>query len=70
MDKRSAQKVFDLQKDIAEAIEVAWELYGMKRGEREWDRDTLAEFVTAAMTALDSFTDDLEGEFDKNTNDA
>ena len=62
--------MFDLQKNIAEAIEVAWELYGMERGEREWDRDTLSEFVAAAMTALDSFTDDLEGEFDKNTNDA
>lgn len=59
-----------LQKNIAEAIEVAWELYGMERGEREWNRDTLSEFVAAAMTALDSFTDDLEGEFDKNTNDA
>ena len=70
MDERSAQKVFDLQKNIAEAIEVAWELYGMERGEREWNRDTLSEFVAAAMTALDSFTDDLEGEFDKNTNDA
>lgn len=70
MDKRSAQKVFDLQKNIAEAIEVAWELYGMERGEREWNRDTLSEFVAAAMTALDSFTDDLEGEFDKNTQDA
>ena len=70
MDKRSAQKVDALQKNIAEAIEVAWELYGMERGEREWNRDTLSEFVAAAMTALDSFTDDLEGEFDKNTNDA
>ena len=70
MDKRSAQKVDALQKNIAEAIEVAWELYGMERGQREWNRDTLSEFVAAAMTALDSFTDDLEGEFDKNTNDA
>ena len=70
MDKRSAQKVDALQKDIAEAIEVAWELYGMKRGEREWNRDTLSEFVAAARTALDSFTNDREREFDKNTNDA
>ena len=62
--------MFDLQKDITEAIELAWELYGMKRGEREWDRATLAEFVTAARTALDSFTDDREKEFDKNTDDA
>ena len=70
MDKRSAEKVFDLQKDIADAIQAAWELYGMQRDEREWNRDTLAEFVTAATTALDSFTDDREREFDKNTNDA
>ena len=70
MDKRSAQKVFDLQKDIAEAIEVAWELYGMRRGEREWDRDTLSEFVAAAAAALDSFTNERKKEFDKNTNDA
>ena len=59
-----------LQKNIAEAIEVAWELYGMERGEREWNRDTLSEFLAAARTALDSFTDDREKEFDKNTNDA
>ena len=70
MDKRSAQKVFDLQKNIADAIQVAWELYGMQRDEREWNRDTLSEFVTAATTALDSFTDDREREFDKNTDDA
>ena len=70
MDKRSAQKVDALQKNIAEAIEVAWELYGMERGEREWNRDTLSEFVTAARTALDSFTNDREREFDKNPNDA
>jgi agmatine/peptidylarginine deiminase len=62
--------VFDLQRDIADAIQVAWELYGMQRDEREWNRETLAEFVTAATTALDSFTDDREREFDKNTNDA
>ena len=70
MDKRSAQKVFDLSKDIAEAIKVAWELYGMERDEREWNRETLAEFVIAATTALDSFTNDREKEFDKNTSDA
>ena len=70
MDKRSAQKVDALQKNIAEAIEVAWELYGMERGEREWNRDTRSEFVTAARTALDSFTNDREREFDKNPNDA
>ena len=62
--------MFDLQKDIAEAIEVAWELYGIERGQREWNRDTLSDFVAAARTALDSFTNDREKEFDKNTNDA
>ena len=70
MDKRSAQKVDALQKNIAEAIEVAWELYGIERGEREWNRDTLSEFVAAATTALDSFTKDREKEFDKNPKDA
>jgi len=52
--------------DIAEALEVVWEVAGLDSNRAEYDRETLEEFVRAAEAALDSFKDKQGKAFDIN----
>lgn len=50
--------------DIAEALEVCWEVAGLDSNRAEYDRETLEDFVRAASAALDSFNDKQGKAFD------
>ena len=50
--------------DIAEALEVCWEVAGMDSNRAEYDRETLEDFVQAASAALDGFISQHEKAFD------